>query len=63
MPSGGWLRDNYDPPGRTFYYLPAPDLLQSPSYAKVLLFRALLDRDANRYPYSTEAHPRGQLFA
>jgi hypothetical protein len=62
MPSGGRLRDNYDPLGRTFYNLPTPDLLRSLSDTKVLLFRALLDRNVNRYSYSIEAHPSDQLF-
>jgi hypothetical protein len=62
MRSGGRPRNDYDPQGRTFYYLPTPDLLQSLSDTKVLLFRALLDRNVNSYPYSIEAHPGDQLF-
>ena len=66
MPSGGRPRDNYDPLVRIFYYLRLrsdSDLLRSLSNTKVLLFRALLDRNVNRYPYSIEAHPSDQLFA
>ena len=68
MQSDGQPRDDYDPLDRTFYYLrlmsdPLRVLLRSLSNTKVLLFRALLDRSVNRYPYSIEAHPSDQLFA
>ena len=63
MPPERRLRINYGPRGRTFYYLPTTGLLRLPSETKVVLFRALLDRNVNRYPYSLEAHPGDQLFA
>ncbi len=67
MPSDGRSRDNYDPLDRTFYYLRLrsdhPGSASIASNTKVLLFRALLDRNVNRYAYSIEAHPSDQLFA
>jgi hypothetical protein len=59
----GKIEINYDPLGRTFYYLPTTGLLRSLSETKVVLFCALLDRTVNRYPYSIEAHHGDQLLA
>ena len=67
MPSRGRPRDNYDSLDSPFYYLRLRSdprgILRSLSNTKVLLFHALLDRSENRYPYSIEAHPSGELFA
>lgn len=63
MRSGGRPRDNYGPLVRLFYYLRLRSDDSGLSTTKVLLLRALLDRNVSRYSYSIEAHPSDQLSA